>query len=118
MAPFLTGSRGCSASIPRPFRKASARILPAGPARVSGLGTMEATETSRERRVKASKAERLDFLKREVAAQHDAAATKQATRGKRGARERVLALLDEGSFQELDPFVRHRATQFGMEKQR
>ncbi|MGH2558304.1 MAG: acyl-CoA carboxylase subunit beta [Thermomicrobiales bacterium] len=61
-----------------------------------------------------SKSERLAERKAEVAAQHDAAAEKQAKRGKRGARERVLALLDEGSFRELDPFVQHRATQFGM----
>jgi propionyl-CoA carboxylase beta chain len=67
---------------------------------------------------KVSKADHLAALKDEVAAQHAAAAKKQATRGKRGARERVLALLDEGSFDELDPFVRHRATQFGMEQSR
>src|SRR5215211_236682 len=79
---------------------------------------MTATDTSTEHITKASKADRLASLKEEVAAQHAAAAERQATRGKRGARERVLALLDEGSFQELDPFVRHRATQFGMEKQR
>ncbi|MDQ3780698.1 MAG: acyl-CoA carboxylase subunit beta, partial [Chloroflexota bacterium] len=47
-------------------------------------------------------------------AQNEAAAAKQAKRGKRGARERVLTLLDEGTFQELDAFVQHRATQFGM----
>ena len=65
-----------------------------------------------------SKAAHLADLKAEIAAQHAAAAAKQAERGKRGARERVLALLDEGSFQEFDPFVRHRATQFGMEQSR
>ena len=54
----------------------------------------------------------------EVAAQHEAAAAKQATRGKRGAYERVVALLDEGSFQELGPFVQGRAAQFGMERSR
>jgi acetyl-CoA carboxylase carboxyltransferase component len=54
----------------------------------------------------------------EVAAQHEAAAVKQAARGKRGARERVLALLDEGTFQELAPFVQGRATRFGMERSR
>ncbi|MGH2618252.1 MAG: acyl-CoA carboxylase subunit beta [Thermomicrobiales bacterium] len=54
----------------------------------------------------------------EVDAQHEAAAAKQAARGKRGARQRVLDLLDEDSFQELDPFVQHRATQFGMERSR
>ncbi|MEA2597692.1 MAG: hypothetical protein QOF01_4161 [Thermomicrobiales bacterium] len=67
---------------------------------------------------KLTKADRLTALEGEVAAQHEAAAEKQALRGKRGARERVLALLDEESFQELDEFVRHRATQFGMERQR
>src|SRR5262245_21188591 len=65
-----------------------------------------------------TKADRLAALQAEVAAQHEAAAAKQAQRGKRGARERVLALLDEGSFQELDPLVQHRATQFGMEQNR
>ena len=65
-----------------------------------------------------TKAEHLASLKGEIEAQHAAAAAKQATRGKRGARERVLALLDPGTFQELDPFVRHRATDFGMGKSR
>jgi acetyl-CoA carboxylase carboxyltransferase component len=66
----------------------------------------------------AHKAERLEKLRAEIAEQHKSAAAKQAERGKRGARERVLALLDEGSFQELDPFVTHRATQFGMDRSR
>ncbi len=65
-----------------------------------------------------SKAGHLADLQREIAEQHAAAAAKQAGRGKRGARERLLVLLDEGTFQELDPFVRHRATQFGMERSR
>jgi acetyl-CoA carboxylase carboxyltransferase component len=68
--------------------------------------------------VSATKAERLAERKQEIAAQHEAAAAKQAKRGKRGAQERVMALLDEGSFQELDPFVQHRAGQFGMEQKR
>src|SRR3954453_17943733 len=65
-----------------------------------------------------SKAQRLAGLQAEIAAQHEAAAAKQATRNKRGARERILTLLDEGTFQELDPFVQHRATDFGMERSR
>ena len=65
-----------------------------------------------------TKSARLARVKDEIAARHATAAEKQATRGKRGAFERVLALLDEGSFQELDPFVRHRATQFGMDQSR
>jgi len=38
--------------------------------------------------------------------------------GKLTARERVALLLDEGSFEELDKFVTHRCTDFGMEEQR
>jgi propionyl-CoA carboxylase beta chain len=38
--------------------------------------------------------------------------------GKLTARERVELLLDEGTFEELDKFVRHRSTDFGMGEQR
>ncbi len=38
--------------------------------------------------------------------------------GKLGARERIDLLLDEGSFEELDKFVRHHCQDFGMEEQR
>ena len=38
--------------------------------------------------------------------------------GKLSARERVDLLLDEGSFEELDKFVRHQSHDFGMETQR
>ena len=38
--------------------------------------------------------------------------------GKLSARERVDLLLDEGSFEELDKFVRHQSHDFGMESQR
>ena len=61
---------------------------------------------------------RLADLRQEVESQHAAAAAKQATRGKQGAMERVMALVDPGTFQELDPFVRHRSTEFGMDKSR
>jgi propionyl-CoA carboxylase beta chain len=44
------------------------------------------------------------------------AVEKQHAKGKLTARERVEKLLDEGSFQELDTFVRHRTHEFGMEK--
>ena len=44
------------------------------------------------------------------------AITKQHERGKYTARERIDQLLDEGSFEELDMFVTHRSTNFGMEK--
>ena len=41
---------------------------------------------------------------------------KQHAKGKYTARERINMLLDEGSFEELDMFVRHRCTNFGMDK--
>jgi propionyl-CoA carboxylase beta chain len=42
----------------------------------------------------------------------------QHEKGKLSARERLDALLDEGSFVELDRFVTHRSTDFGLEAQR
>jgi propionyl-CoA carboxylase beta chain len=39
---------------------------------------------------------------------------RQHREGKLSARERVLLLLDEGSFEETDKFVTHRCTDFGM----
>ena len=47
-----------------------------------------------------------------------AAIEKQRAKGKMTARERVLHLLDEGSFTEVDEFARHRSTNFGMERNR
>ncbi len=41
---------------------------------------------------------------------------KQHNLGKLTARERIYALLDEGSFEEFDMFVTHRCTNFGLEK--
>ncbi|HWF73281.1 MAG TPA: acyl-CoA carboxylase subunit beta [Solirubrobacteraceae bacterium] len=67
-------------------------------------------------------AEKLDKLE---TLRHDAtngasteAIEKQHAKGKYTARERVLELLDPGSFQELDAFVRHRTTDFQMQKTR
>jgi propionyl-CoA carboxylase beta chain len=42
------------------------------------------------------------------------AVEKQHAKGKMTARERIDALLDEGSFVELDELARHRSTNFGM----
>ncbi len=42
----------------------------------------------------------------------------QHARGKLTARERLDILLDEGSFEEFDMFVRHRSTEFGMQDDR
>ncbi|RJL33563.1 acyl-CoA carboxylase subunit beta [Bailinhaonella thermotolerans] len=46
------------------------------------------------------------------------AVEKQHAKGKMTARERIAALLDEGSFVEFDEFARHRSTAFGLEKTR
>jgi propionyl-CoA carboxylase beta chain len=43
---------------------------------------------------------------------------RQHAAGKLTARERLELLLDPGSFVELDAFVTHRATEFGLDKQR
>jgi acetyl-CoA carboxylase carboxyltransferase component len=41
----------------------------------------------------------------------------QHKKGKYTARERIAMLLDEGSFEEIDMFVRHRSTNFGIDKE-
>src|SRR5215204_5816085 len=65
------------------------------------------------------KLEKLDELRRQaemgggekrIKAQHE--------RGKLTARERLDVLLDEGSFVEMDRFVVHRATEFGLDKEK
>src|SRR5467141_50312 len=66
--------------------------------------------------------EKLDYL-RELREQaiHSAsteAVEKQHAKGKLTARERIEKLLDPGSFQELDTFVRHRTYEFEMQKNR
>jgi propionyl-CoA carboxylase beta chain len=43
---------------------------------------------------------------------------RQHAKGKMTAHERLEKLLDPGSFRELDMFVTHRATGFGLEKKR
>jgi len=53
-----------------------------------------------------------------VTASGEASIAKQHARGKKTARERIEQLLDQGSFVELDEFVRHRTNAFGMEKNR
>ncbi|MDI3327055.1 MAG: acyl-CoA carboxylase subunit beta [Alicyclobacillaceae bacterium] len=45
---------------------------------------------------------------RRIAQQHD--------RGKLTARERIDLLLDPGTFRELNPFIEHRSTHFGMDR--
>ena len=62
-----------------------------------------------------------DFERRLQAATHagsERAVEKQHAAGKMTARERIEALLDPGSFTELDELARHRSTNFGMESKR
>ncbi|WNG83305.1 acyl-CoA carboxylase subunit beta [Mycobacterium sp. ITM-2016-00316] len=62
-----------------------------------------------------------DLRKRAEEALHpvgEAAVEKVHAKGKLTARERIYALLDEGSFVELDALARHRSTNFGLEKNR
>ena len=42
----------------------------------------------------------------------------QHAKGKLTARERIDLLLDPGSFEELDPLIVHRATEFGLDEQK
>ncbi|MEM1502094.1 acyl-CoA carboxylase subunit beta [Domibacillus sp. 8LH] len=41
---------------------------------------------------------------------------KQHEKGKQTARERIDLLVDEGTFVELNPFVKHRSTDFGLDR--
>jgi propionyl-CoA carboxylase beta chain len=67
----------------------------------------------------AEKLRQLEVLKYEaVHAGSAAAVEKQHAKGKYTARERIEKLLDPGSFQELDVFVRHRTTDFEMQRNR
>src|SRR6202030_469737 len=66
--------------------------------------------------------DRLEELRRRNAEAEEGGGAERRERqhkeGKLSARERVDLLLDEGSFEELDKFVRHHCTDFGMEQQR
>src|SRR6195952_3752640 len=64
------------------------------------------------------KLEQLHDLRQAAMHSSPEAEEKQHARGKMTARERIEALLDEGSFQELDTFMRHRTIDFDMRKQR
>ena len=77
-------------------------------------GHMSKTSSSKETGMERLKRMREEALKgggkRRVERQH--------AKGKLTARERIEALLDPDTFHELDPFVTHRATAFGLEERR
>src|SRR5690348_10671355 len=61
---------------------------------------------------------RLEELRQAAMHSSPEAEAKQHDRGKYTARERIEKLLDPGSFQELDTYVRHRTTDFDMQRNR
>ncbi len=63
------------------------------------------------------KVERLEKLRKEaLKGGGEARIEKQHEKGKLTARERIDLLLDKGSFEEIDKFVTHRSTAFGLDK--
>jgi acetyl-CoA carboxylase carboxyltransferase component len=68
--------------------------------------------------VSGSPSEELGRRRKELSRQAEAAAERQHGRGKLSARERIDALLDPGSFVELNPFVEHRASALGMDRRK
>ena len=66
--------------------------------------------------------EKLELLERRIAESEqgggDSRVKAQHAKGKLSARERLDLLLDEGTFVELDRFVVHRSTDFGLENQK
>jgi methylmalonyl-CoA decarboxylase subunit alpha len=84
--------------------------------------TRAASDAERDAERLATHHERLDELRtvRRAALEGDdpSASERQHRRGKLTARERVAMLLDAGSFVELEPLRRHRATGFGLQERR
>lgn len=64
------------------------------------------------------KIEALRALKEKVRSGDPQKIAKRHDKGKMTARERIDALLDPGTFRELDALTRHRCTDFGMEQRR
>ncbi|MFF5789739.1 acyl-CoA carboxylase subunit beta [Streptomyces sp. NPDC012693] len=63
-------------------------------------------------------AELLDLREEVMRGPSEKATQAQHAKGKLTARERIDLLLDEGSFHEVEPLRRHRATGFGLESRR
>ncbi len=56
----------------------------------------------------------LRLRKEQLGKQEEESSKRQQERGKISPREWIEALLDQGSFVKLDPFVEYRASAFGM----
>jgi propionyl-CoA carboxylase beta chain len=63
-------------------------------------------------------AQLMELREQAIHSASDEAVEKQHAKGKMTARERIEKLLDLGSFEELDTFVRHRTSDFDMDKNR
>ena len=68
------------------------------------------SEENRKRLQEMRELSRLGGGEKRIQSQHD--------KGKLTARERIEVLLDKGSFEEIDAFVTHRSSDFGLEKQK
>jgi propionyl-CoA carboxylase beta chain len=90
-----------------PVRRTPPQVEPA-PDREPDRGS-----SASERKLNQYRKKRYDVLHRETEA-----ARKRRAQGKPDARERIGALLDPGSFVEIDMFATSRATGFGMEEKR
>ena len=81
--------------------------------------TQEATFTQASAVDDVSRIDELTLLKSLIVEGVDPAATqRQHAKGKLTVRERIDLLLDEGSFNEVEPFRKHRAQGFGMEEKK
>jgi acetyl-CoA carboxylase carboxyltransferase component len=83
-----------------------------GGGRTAVAGGRPATDDLRHR------VRRLHALKRSVYEGDPAATRRLRDKGRLTVRERLELLLDPGSFREIEPLRRHRATGFGMEERR
>jgi propionyl-CoA carboxylase beta chain len=71
-----------------------------------------------DKRTTAGKAADLEARRAEALGRRKKAVDKQHAKGKSTAMERIIALLDEDSFQQLDGLAKHRSYAFGLEKNR
>ena len=79
---------------------------------------MTTSSTSGVPHTTADKAEELLQRRTDAAGRRQAAVDKQHAKGKLTAMERIEALLDEGSFQQIDALARHRSHNFGLDSER
>lgn len=77
-----------------------------------------AAESAPDRRTTAGKAADLAGRRAEALGRREKAVEKQHAKGKMTAMERIQALLDPDSFQQLDGLARHRSHAFGLEANR